>query len=303
LKTILLTGKNGQVGHELVTALAPQGRVVATGREQLDLARPDSIVSCVREVRPDIIVNAAGFTAVDKAQADPETAQKVNADAPGIMAEEARRTGALLLHYSTDYVFDGSKGSLYCEYDPPNPINVYGRTKLTGEKNIMASGCRHLILRASWIYSARGTNFVLTMLGLARKHPRLAVVADQIGSPTAAAELSSATARILLSPRLSAETCGIYHCSASGHVSRFEFAKTIIAKAKLASRTADGWAEITATTTAEYPLPAQRPLNAATDKGRLRERLGVELPHWQDQLQQFLETLPKPILLQCGEPR
>ena len=181
---ILLTGRNGQVGWELERALAPLGEVVATDRSTLDLADPDAIRRVVREVKPEIIVNAAAYTAVDKAESEPELAMRINGFAPGVLAEEAKRLGALLVHYSTDYVFDGEKATPYVEEDEPNPINVYGRTKLAGERAIQASGCRHLILRTSWVYGARGKNFLLAILRKARDAQELRVVADQVGAPT-----------------------------------------------------------------------------------------------------------------------
>lgn len=290
MKTILLTGRTGQVGHELITALAPVGRVVAVGREQLDLAQPDSITACVREVRPDIIVNAGAYTAVDDAEAEPQLAMRVNADAPAILAEEAKRSGALLLHYSTDYVFDGRKEGLYTEDDTPNPVNIYGRSKLEGENRITTSGCRHLILRTSWLYADRGVNFLLTMLRLARQRAELEVVADQLGSPTWARELALATARILQAPRLTLDTLGTYHLSADGHVSRFAFAQAIVAIARQASGTETGWATIQPTTTANYPRPAARPLNAATSKEKIGGVLGITMSHWKTQLQECLSS-------------
>lgn len=298
MKTILLTGRTGQVGHELISALAPVGRVVAVGRDQLDLSNPDSITACVREVRPDIIVNAGAYTAVDDAEAEPDLAMRVNADAPAILAEEAKRSGALLLHYSTDYVFDGRKEGLYAEIDSPNPVNIYGQSKFEGEKRITASGCRHLILRTSWLYADRGVNFLLTILQLARQRAELDVVADQLGSPTWACELALATARILRSPRLASDTLGIYHLSADGHVTRFDFAQAIVEMARQASGTDTGWANIRPTTTANYPRPAARPLNAATSKEKIGDRLGITMPHWTEQLRECLSSMGQEGLLQ-----
>ncbi len=288
MKTILLTGRTGQVGHELITALAPVGRVVAVGREQLDLAQPDSIAACVREVRPDIIVNAGAYTAVDDAEAEPQLAMRVNADAPAILAEEAKRSGALLLHYSTDYVFDGRKEGLYTEDDTPNPLNAYGLSKLAGEQRIVASGCRHLIFRTSWLYANRGTNFLLTMLELARTREQMKVVDDQIGSPTWARTLAEASVRALLHPGLDSRL-GIYHLSAPGHVTRYDFAAEII---RLAETMRGGsWARITPCSTLEFPRPAARPLNAATSKERFRSAFGDIIPHWTDQLHDCMRTL------------
>lgn len=281
MKTILLTGRTGQVGHELISALAPVGRVVAVGRDQLDLSDPDSITGCVREVRPDIIVNAGAYTAVDDAEAEPDLAMRVNADAPAILAEEAKRSGALLLHYSTDYVFDGRKAGFYTEEDAPNPLNAYGRSKLAGEERIVASGCRHLIFRTSWLYADRGTNFLLTMLELAKTRKQMKVVDDQIGSPTWARTLAETSARTLLHPALDSRL-GIYHLSAPGHVTRYEFAAEII---RLAETLYGGsWARIEPCSTLEFPRPAARPLNAATSKTRFAAAFGLDLPDWKVQL-------------------
>lgn len=291
MTTILVTGRTGQVGHELTSALAPLGRVVAVGRDQCDLTQADSIIRCIRDIAPDIIVNTAAFTAVDDAEAEPVAAMQINGEAPGIMAEEARRRNLLLLHYSTDYVFDGSKAGVYSEDDAANPVNTYGKTKLAGERNIIASGCRHLILRTSWTYGGRGTNFLLTMLRLAREQRSVPVVTDQTGSPTWARALAAATAEVLLAQDRSPDTLGIYHLSAEGHVPRCEFAETIIALAREASGIAEGWAGITPTTTADYPRPAARPLNAATSKDKIRRSLGIVMPHWKQQLRACLFSL------------
>ena len=191
---ILLTGRTGQVGWELERRLLPLGQLVAFDRVSLDLASPDQIVARVREVRPDLIVNAAAYTAVDRAETEPRLAAQVNATAPRILAEEASRLGAALIHYSTDYVFDGTKSTPYIESDSPNPLNAYGKSKLEGERSIQASGCRHLILRTSWVYGLRGTNFLVTILRLARERPELRVVDDQIGAPTWCRDVAGATA-------------------------------------------------------------------------------------------------------------
>jgi len=291
LSTILVTGKTGQVGWELQGPLAPLGQVVAVDRSQMNLADPDSIRQVIRQARPEIIVNAAGYTAVDKAEAEPALAQQVNAIAPGVMAEEARRIDALLVHYSTDYVYDGRKGAPYVEHDVPNPLNAYGQSKLAGEQAIIATGCAHLILRTSWIYSDRGTNFVLTMLKLARERKVLTVVDDQIGSPTWARLLAESTAAILGRPKHVKQNSGIYHLSAQGYPSRFDFAVQIIEIARKRSGSGIGWAEIKRTTTENYPLPAVRPLHVATSKEKFKRVFGVEVPDWADQLQRCLEEI------------
>ena len=291
MKTILLTGKTGQVGGELQRTLAPLGRIIALNRSQMDLSDPDSIRRVIREVKPEIIVNAAGYTAVDKAESESDLAMRVNAVAPGVMAEEARCMNALLVHYSTDYVFDGTKITPYVEEDEPNPLNVYGKSKLEGERAITAAGCEHLILRASWIYSSRGTNFVLTMLRLAQERKELAVVDDQIGSPSWARTLANSTAELLGKIDSPAKETGTYHFSASGYASRYEFATKIIETARQISENKSGWAQVVPTATAKYPLPARRPLNAATSKEKIMRRFGIEIPDWGSQLELCLRNI------------
>lgn len=290
MKKILLIGKNGQVGHELVGGLAPIGNMVICDRHQIDLARPDMIRARIREIQPDIIVNAAGYTSVDGAEAEPAVAMAANAVAPGIIAEETRRLDALLVHYSTDYVFDGTRTVPYVEDDAPNPINAYGRSKLAGERAILDAGCRHLILRASWIYSSRGTNFVLAMLRLARERKELFVVNDQIGSPSWARTLAQATVELLRKamPGTDSATTGIYHLSAPDYVSRLDFAQKILDIAQSISGKTTGWADLNPTTTADFPLPAARPLRATTSKEKIRRDFGVEMPAWEVQLDAFM---------------
>ena len=222
---ILLTGKNGQVGWELQRTLAPLGEVVVLDRRQLDLSDPDQIRERVREISPDLIVNAAAYTAVDRAEAEPEPAMAVNGTAPGLLAEEAKRIGAAIIHYSTDYVFDGAKTTPYTEEDAPNPLNVYGRTKLAGEQAVQAAGVPHLILRTSWVYGMRGKNFLLTILRLAREREELKIVDDQIGAPTWSRTIAEATAQILTSGAWPVSgASGIYHLTASGSTSWYGFA-------------------------------------------------------------------------------
>mgnify|MGYP003385484834 FL=1 len=255
----------------------------------MDLTRPDSIIRCIRDTAPDIIVNAAGYTSVDGAEATPDLAAQVNAQAPGIMAEESKRRGALLVHYSTDYVFDGSHHQPYLESDAPNPINVYGKSKLAGERLIAETGCAHLILRASWIYSGHGTNFVLSMLKAARERKELFVVDDQIGSPSWARALAVTTAELLGKITPETPTRGVYHLSAPDVVSRRDFALKIIAIAQSITGESTGWAEIKRTTTANYPLPAARPLRATTSKEKIKRDFGIEMPGWEIQLRDFLQ--------------
>ncbi len=291
MKTILLIGKNGQVGWELERALPAVGSVIALDRGQLDLTQPDAIRKVIRDLSPDIIVNAAGYTAVDKAEVEAELAMQINATAPGIMAEEAKRINALLVHYSTDYVFDGTSAAPYVEDDTPNPVNVYGKSKLEGERAIAAVGCAHLILRTSWIYSPRSTNFVLTMLRLARERKEIAVVDDQIGSPTSARELAKTTTELLEKFRGANEHIGVFHLSASGYTSRFDLAKEIV---KIAAGFPGEWAvhaTVRAATTENYPLPAARPLNASTSKEKIKRIFGIEMLAWEYQIQTSLKEL------------
>ena len=291
MRKILLTGKTGQLGWELQRALAPLGEIIAPDRGQMDLTNPDAIRNSIRAAAPDIIVNAAGYTTVDKAEAERDLAYQINAVAPGIIAEEARRAGALLMHYSTDYVYDGAKQLPYDEADAPNPVNCYGQSKLAGEQAIIAAGCRHLILRASWIYSVRGTNFVLTMLRLAREKRDISVVTDQIGCPSWARYLATASAEILVTNHNLQNTSSIYHLSSTGHTTRFDFAKIIVALAKESSNPDTAWASIHPTTTEKYPLPAKRPLYAATSKAKVMQRFGIKIAPWQEQLAAFMKSL------------
>lgn len=302
MKTILVTGRNGQVGQELVDALSPIGKVVALGRGELDLAQTETIARRVRDIKPDIIVNAAAYTAVDDAEAESELAMRVNADAPGVLAHEAQRSGALLVHYSTDYVFDGRKAGTYTEDDVPAPLNAYGRSKLAGEQRIAASGCRHLIFRTSWLYADRGTNFLLTMLQLARSKAAMRVVSDQIGSPTWARALAAATATTLATPDLSTRY-GVYHLSADGHTSRYAFAEEIIRIATELSGVNTGWATLSPCTTDEFPRPAARPLNAASAKDKFERAFGFRLPNWKAELHECMRTLDWEWLRESAETR
>ena len=286
---ILVPGKTGQVGWELQSALAPLGTVIALDRKQMDLSNPDSVRRAIRDAKPEIIVNAAGYTTVDKAEAEPELAMKVNGDAPGIMAEEAKRLNAIFIHYSTDYVYDGKLDRPYTEEDATNPVNRYGMTKLAGERAIEAVGGKYLILRASWVYANRGSNFVLTILRLAREKPKLTVVSDRTGSPTWARALAEATASLLRRKELIAGHSGIYHLSAAGHPSRYEFASDIVRLMRDASGQTDGWAAIEAVSSDDYPkLPAERPPNPVTSKDKIKRVFGIEMAHWEAQLRAFL---------------
>ncbi|MBS4095631.1 MAG: dTDP-4-dehydrorhamnose reductase [Sulfuricella sp.] len=284
---ILVTGKNGQVGWELQRTLAPLGEAVAVDRATLDLRNPDSIRAVIREVKPHLIVNPAAYTAVDKAESEPDVAQAVNGVAPGIMAEEAKRLGAVLVHYSTDYVFDGSKPVAYVEDDPTCPLNVYGRTKLAGEDAVRAVGVPHLILRTSWVYGVRGKNFLLTILRLAKDRDELKIVADQIGAPTWSRLIAETTAQIV-AQRVKGlqELSGIYNFTAAGNTSWHGFASAIIESAGL-----DKQPRLLPIPTSEYPLPAARPKNSVLSNDKLRREFGVSMPDWRTGLELAMAEL------------
>jgi dTDP-4-dehydrorhamnose reductase len=272
---ILLTGKNGQVGWELERTLGPLGEVIAFDHSGLDLAKPGEIVARVREVKPDVIVNPAAYTAVDKAESEPELAMAINGTAPGILAEEAKKLGALLVHYSTDYVFDGTKEEPYVETDAPNPLSAYGRSKLAGEQALAASGVDHLIFRTSWVYANRGKNFLLTILRLAREKPELRVVADQFGAPTWARDIATATTLVLARRAARADIpSGVYHLTAAGRTSWHGFAQKIVELSGLAT-------PVLPITTADYPTPAKRPTNSGLDNARLARTFGTVHPSWE----------------------
>ena len=291
MTTILLSGSTGQVGTELRNTLAPVGRVIALDRSRMDLTRADTIRKAIRDARPEIIVNAAGFTTVDKVEAEPDLAMQVNGIAPGIMAEEAKRAGAILVHYSTDYVFDGELERLYVEEDAPNPVNVYGRTKLAGERAIEAVGGAYLILRTSWVYSDHGTNFVRTILRLARERHELSVVTDQTGSPSWARALAAATADLLRYKDRIPGNSGIYHLSAAGHTTRYEFTRAIIRTMQELTGIPGGWASVKPIVSAGYLLPAKRPRRPATSKDKIKQVFGIEMPGWEAQLRACLREI------------
>lgn len=281
MRRILLTGIGGQVGWELARSLQPLGEVVALDRAGFDLADPDRMRGVLRELRPALIVNPAAHTAVDKAESEVALATAINAAAPGILAEEAKRLDALLVHYSTDYVFDGGKPTPYVEADPTCPINTYGQTKLAGEEAIRASGCRHLILRTSWVYGMRGANFLRTMLRLAQERDELRVVADQIGAPTWSRMIAETTALMLARHR---DQAGIYHFVAGGEISWHGFAEAIVARGHALGLIAKT-PVVHRITSAEFPTPARRPANSRLDCGRLREDFGLSQPDWRTQLE------------------
>ena len=291
---ILLLGKNGQLGWELQRALAPLGELVACdfdspGELAADFARPESLPGLVARVQPDVIVNAAAHTAVDKAESEPELARALNATSPAVLAREAAACGAWLLHYSTDYVFDGSGSTPRDEDAPTGPLNVYGQTKLEGEQAIRASGCRHLILRTSWVYGARGGNFARTMLKLAQEREALKVIVDQIGAPTGADLLADLSAHMIRAARADASLAGSYHAVAAGETSWHGYASHVIAFARTAGvplKVAEG--AIEAVPTSAFPTPARRPLNSRLSSAKLREHFGLVLPDWRAGVERML---------------
>ncbi|MDH3288396.1 MAG: dTDP-4-dehydrorhamnose reductase [Betaproteobacteria bacterium] len=293
MRRILLTGKSGQVGWELQRTLAPLGEVVALDVQDVDFASPDAIREKVREIKPQILVNAAAYTAVDRAESEPDLAMKVNGVAPGVLAEEANRLDALLVHYSTDYVFDGTKNGPYTETDAPNPLSVYGRSKLAGDQAIQATGVPHYIFRTSWVYAARGQNFVRTMLRLGREQTALRIINDQVGAPTWAHFIAEATAQVLgqmiKNPDLMQDRTGIYNLTAAGAVSWFGFADAIFAEAK--ARLGMTPPKLIPITTAEYPLPARRPANSRLDTSKLTRVFGLTPAPWETVLTSCMRQL------------
>ena len=284
---ILLLGKNGQVGWELQRALAPLGDLVACDFDTpapltADFSHPESLAALVAAVQPDVIVNAAAHTAVDKAESEPDLAQALNAAAPAVLAREAAARGAWLVHYSTDYVFDGSGHSPRSEDAPAGPLSVYGRTKLAGEQAIATSGCKHLILRTSWVYAARGGNFAKTMLKLAAERDALNVIADQWGAPTSAELLADVTAHALRQAMARPELAGLYHCVAGGETTWHAYAQLVIEHARAAGVPIKVAADaVRPIPTTAYPTPATRPLNSRLDTSRLQTAFGLHLPDWQ----------------------
>ncbi len=276
---ILLFGKDGQVGFELQRSLAPLGEVIALNRQQLDLSDTTAITNSIYQHRPDWIVNAAAYTAVDKAETEAELAMQINALAPEVMANAAARIGCGLLHYSTDYVFDGSKASPWLETDIASPINVYGQTKWIGEEAIQASGCQHLIVRTSWVYDARGHNFLNTMLRLAESKEHLTIVDDQIGAPTWSRHIADVSGHLL--QKATPLNSGVYHLTASGQTSWFGFAKAIFQRAGAHGLKVPELAPIH---TKDYPTPAARPANSLLNGQKLYQNFGLRLPDWQQSL-------------------
>ncbi len=291
---VLVTGARGQVGSEVARALEGRAEVLAHDRSTLDLANLAEVSRGVREARPDVIVNAGAYTAVDRAEAEEDTARAVNGVAPGVLAEEAKRAGALLIHFSTDYVFDGTKEGPYVESDAPHPLSAYGRTKLEGERAIAASGAPCLVLRTSWVYAPHGRNFLLTMLKLAQTRDEVRVVDDQRGAPTSSLQLARATLELFtrgdrtraLAPgdvsRVK-DSAGLYHATAAGETTWFGFAQAIFAALPDAPR-------LVAIPTSEYPTPARRPLNSVLSSARLHSALGVALCGWREGLDEVMRS-------------
>jgi dTDP-4-dehydrorhamnose reductase len=293
---ILLLGKNGQVGWELQRSLAPLGELVALdARSQHlcgDLSNLEGIAQTVRTVSPDIIVNAAAHTAVDKAESEPELAHTINALAPSVLAQEAKRSNAWLIHYSTDYVFDGTGDIPWVETDTTGPLGVYGKSKLAGEEAIIASACKHLIFRTSWVYASRGANFAKTMLKLAQERDALKVIADQIGAPTGADLLADVTAHAIRTALQRPEVSGLYHLVASGQTSWYGYANFVIDFARLAGVEVKVAPEaIESVPTTAFPTPAKRPLNSRLNTSKLQQVFKLTLPHWQSGVTRMLTEI------------
>ncbi len=293
MRRFLILGAQGQLGIELQSAFQDAGQVIALGRADCDLSNPSSIRAAVQGASPDVILNAAAYTAVDRAESEPELAMRINGEAPGILAEEAKKSNALLVHYSTDYVFDGTKSLPWVEDDPTNPLNVYGKTKLAGERNIQQAGGQYLIFRTSWVFSPHGNNFLLTMLRLGRERPELRIVDDQRGAPTSALALALATRQIVDAGR---GNPGIYHMTCAEETTWYGFARNIFARA----RAEKPWAQVVGIPSSEYPSPAERPANSVLSNAKLKSTFGVELPIWKSALERALRTLG---MLGCDGPQ
>jgi dTDP-4-dehydrorhamnose reductase len=283
---ILLTGMKGQVGSALASILPALGELLATDRNELNICNPESVQRAVQDSRPDVIVNAAAYTAVDRAESEQALAHAANADGPRFLAEQAAKAKALLVHFSTDYVFDGEKGSPYTESDPPDPLNVYGKTKLAGEEAIRQSGCRFLIFRTSWVYSHAGSNFALTMLRLAREHKPLRVVDDQVGAPTSASMIAAATCKAIPLAMQDSAIEGLYHLSAGGATTWCGFARTLLEKCELE-------AKVTAIRTEDYPTAARRPRYSLLDSGKAMASFGLPSRHWTAELDDVLSVMKR----------
>lgn len=290
MKRILLTGKNGQVGWELQRALSVLGEVIAFDSKGLNLAEPSALRSLIQASRPHVIVNAGAYTAVDKAESETAIANSINSKGPSILAEEARRCGAILVHYSTDYVFDGKATTPYLESFSTSPLNAYGQSKLLGEQAIIESSCKHLIFRTSWVYANRGKNFLLTMLNLARTKPSLSIVDDQLGAPTWCRSIAEGTAQVLarVLNTHNNEYWGIYNMTCADQTSWFGFAKAIFETARVFDPTFPT-PELKPITTQEYPTPAKRPAYSVLDNHKLQNAFQIALPHWKRALELCLQ--------------
>jgi dTDP-4-dehydrorhamnose reductase len=292
---ILLTGATGQVGWELARTLLPVGEIIALDRSQADLADLSALRVIIQQYKPDVIVNPAAYTAVDKAETEQKLAFLINAEAPGIFAEEAKKIGALLVHYSTDYVFDGTKSTLYMEDDTTNPISVYGQSKLAGEQAIQSVAGDYLILRTSWVYASRGNNFLKTILRLAAEREELKIVADQIGSPTWARLIAETTAHIVRQTMLEISTnrfnSNVYHLTSSGETSWQGFALKIVDIVREQGNVALKNKAILPIPTTDYPLPAKRPANSRLSTNRLEQHFGLSLPSWDNALKLCMQEL------------
>jgi len=292
---ILLLGKTGQLGWELQRTIAPLGEVYALGPEELNLTDLDALARRINEVHPQVIVNASAYTAVDRAEEQVDLAMRLNAQAPAVMAEAARALNAALIHFSTDYVFDGGKDSAYTEDDPTNPLNVYGQSKLSGEQAVIQAECAHLILRTSWVYSLRGDSFVSKTLKWARQQETLRIVSDQVGSPTWARMLAEITAAVLAQSLPAPQAyfskrSGVYHLGGSGAASRLDFARAIL---RLDPRADEQKVRtLEAASTADFPTPAKRPLRTSLNGSRFESSFGLRLPNWEDSLQLAMSEQP-----------
>lgn len=291
---LLILGCGGQVGWELQRALAPLGEVIALDYDSTDycgdFGQPEAVAQTVRSLRPDVIVNSAAHTAVDKAESEVDFARLLNATTPGAVAQVAKEIGALLVHYSTDYVFDGSGDDPRTEAAPTGPLSVYGQTKLEGEQLIQQSGCKHLIFRTSWVYAARGGNFAKTMLKLASERDALKIIDDQIGAPTGADLLADITAHAIRQTLTNEALCGLYHCVADGETSWYDYARFVFAQARKAGRELKVQ-EVSPIPTRAYPTPATRPLNSRLSTAKLQKVFGLTLPHWQKGVTRMLTEI------------
>lgn len=288
MKKILIIGSSGQVGWELRRTLAPLGQIIAHDRETFDLTSEEAILKNLQAIQPDIIVNAAAYTAVDLAENHHEVCSTINAHAPKILAREAKKLGALLIHYSTDYVFDGQSSTPYTEEGQTNPLNLYAKSKLAGDLAILSSGCKHVILRTSWVYGSRGHNFMLTMLKLAQQRDTLKIVDDQIGAPTWSRMIAETTALIITNYR---DQDGIYNLTSAGKTSWFGFAKAIFEIQ--AAKTGLKGPDLISIPSSEYPTPAKRPQNSLLCHQKLFKTFGIRLPDWREALEMCLEEIKK----------